>query len=174
MEHLELYRRYSSSSPWPYSMMYTFRPWTIRQYAGFSTAERSNAFYRCNLASRSERSVCCIRPSDPPWLRPRSSRVVGDVGKAGVSICSPKIWKFCSMASPWTRCPFHDHERSRTSYHGILYQCRTGTRPNLKKWQEPSRMIFWKSSWCVTPIFIRLHSLWRLSRHLWIHLSKDA
>ena len=51
MEHLD----YAAGIPpflrGPYSMMYTFRPWTIRQYAGFSTAEESNAFYRRNLAS---------------------------------------------------------------------------------------------------------------------------
>ena len=50
MEHLD----YAAGLPpflrGPYSMMYTFRPWTIRQYAGFSTAEESNAFYRRNLA----------------------------------------------------------------------------------------------------------------------------
>ena len=51
MEHLD----YAAGIPpflrGPYSMMYVFRPWTIRQYAGFSTAEESNAFYRRNLAS---------------------------------------------------------------------------------------------------------------------------
>ena len=51
MEHLD----YAAGIPpflrGPYSMMYTYRPWTIRQYAGFSTAEESNAFYRRNLAS---------------------------------------------------------------------------------------------------------------------------
>ncbi|KAA6313634.1 Methylmalonyl-CoA mutase large subunit, partial [termite gut metagenome] len=51
MEHLE----YAAGIPpylrGPYSVMYTLRPWTIRQYAGFSTAEESNAFYRRNLAS---------------------------------------------------------------------------------------------------------------------------
>jgi len=44
----------------PYSTMYVRRPWTIRQYAGFSTAEESNAFYRRNLASWSKRIICCI------------------------------------------------------------------------------------------------------------------
>ena len=44
----------------PYATMYVRRPWTIRQYAGFSTAEESNAFYQKKLRSRSERIVCCF------------------------------------------------------------------------------------------------------------------
>ena len=67
MEHLN----YASGLPpylrGPYSGMYAMRPWTIRQYAGFSTAEESNAFYRRNLAS-ARKSVCRFRPSDAPWL----------------------------------------------------------------------------------------------------------
>ena len=68
------------------------------------------------------------------------------------------------MASPWTRCPFPWPwtEPYFLSWHSISMQDWNRER-NLKKWQEPSRMIFWKSSWCVTPIFIRLPSLWRLS-----------
>ena len=72
----------------PYSMMYTFRPWTIRQYAGFSTAEESNAFYRRNLASGQKGlSVAFDLPTHRGY-DPDNERVVGDVGKAGVSICS--------------------------------------------------------------------------------------
>ncbi|MBR2415421.1 MAG: methylmalonyl-CoA mutase [Bacteroidaceae bacterium] len=71
----------------PYSMMYTFRPWTIRQYAGFSTAEESNAFYRRNLASGQKGlSVAFDLPTHRGY-NPDNERVVGDVGKAGVSIC---------------------------------------------------------------------------------------
>ena len=51
MEHLNYVAGIPPYLRGPYSMMYTFRPWTIRQYAGFSTAEESNAFYRRNLAS---------------------------------------------------------------------------------------------------------------------------
>ncbi|MBQ2787029.1 MAG: methylmalonyl-CoA mutase [Bacteroidaceae bacterium] len=87
MEHLE----YAAGLPpylrGPYSMMYTFRPWTIRQYAGFSTAEESNAFYRRNLASGQKGlSVAFDLPTHRGY-NPDNSRVVGDVGKAGVSIC---------------------------------------------------------------------------------------
>ena len=71
----------------PYSMMYAFRPWTIRQYAGFSTAEESNAFYRRNLASGQRGlSVAFDLPTHRGY-NPDNERVVGDVGKAGVSIC---------------------------------------------------------------------------------------
>ena len=69
MEHLN----YASGLPpylrGPYSGMYAMRPWTIRQYAGFSTAEESNAFYRRNLAS-GQKIVSSFRPSDTPWIRP--------------------------------------------------------------------------------------------------------
>ena len=87
MEHLD----YAAGIPpylrGPYSMMYTFRPWTIRQYAGFSTAEESNAFYRRNLASGQKGlSVAFDLPTHRGY-NPDNERVEGDVGKAGVSIC---------------------------------------------------------------------------------------
>lgn len=70
----------------PYSTMYLVRPWTIRQYAGFSTAEESNAFYRRNLAA-GQRGLSVA--FDLPTHRGYDSdhpRVIGDVGKAGVAI----------------------------------------------------------------------------------------
>ncbi|MEO2064315.1 MAG: methylmalonyl-CoA mutase [Christiangramia sp.] len=72
----------------PYSTMYVSRPWTIRQYAGFSTAEESNAFYRRNLAAGQKGLSVAF---DLPTHRGYDSdheRVVGDVGKAGVAIDS--------------------------------------------------------------------------------------
>lgn len=88
MEHLN----YASGIPpylrGPYSAMYPLRPWTIRQYAGFSTAEESNAFYRRNLASGQKGlSVAFDLPTHRGYDAD-NERVVGDVGKAGVSICS--------------------------------------------------------------------------------------
>ena len=72
----------------PYSGMYAIRPWTIRQYAGFSTAAESNAFYRRNLASGQKGlSVAFDLPTHRGYDADHP-RVVGDVGKAGVSICS--------------------------------------------------------------------------------------
>ena len=70
----------------PYSTMYTVRPWTIRQYAGFSTAEESNAFYKKNLAAGQKGLSVAF---DLPTHRGYDSdneRVSGDVGKAGVAI----------------------------------------------------------------------------------------
>lgn len=77
----------------PYSTMYVSRPWTIRQYAGFSTAEESNAFYRRNLAGGQKGLSVAF---DLPTHRGYDSdhqRVVGDVGKAGVAIDSVEDMK---------------------------------------------------------------------------------
>ena len=88
MEHLD----YAAGVPpflrGPYSTMYAMRPWTIRQYAGFSTAEESNAFYRRNLAAGQKGlSVAFDLPTHRGYDADHE-RVTGDVGKAGVSICS--------------------------------------------------------------------------------------
>lgn len=77
----------------PYSTMYVRRPWTIRQYAGFSTAEESNAFYRRNLAAGQKGLSVAF---DLPTHRGYDSdheRVAGDVGKAGVAIDSVEDMK---------------------------------------------------------------------------------
>jgi methylmalonyl-CoA mutase len=77
----------------PYSTMYVMNPWTIRQYAGFSTAEESNAFYRKNLAGGQKGLSVAF---DLPTHRGYDSdheRVVGDVGKAGVAIDSVEDMK---------------------------------------------------------------------------------
>lgn len=77
----------------PYSGMFPMRPWTIRQYAGFSTAEESNAFYRRNLAAGQKGlSVAFDLPTHRGYDADHE-RVVGDVGKAGVSICSVEDMK---------------------------------------------------------------------------------
>ncbi len=72
----------------PYSSMYTTRPWTIRQYAGFSTAEASNAFYRRNLAAGQKGLSVAFDLATHRGYDSDHSRVVGDVGKAGVAIDS--------------------------------------------------------------------------------------
>ena len=80
--------------------MYPFRPWTIRQYAGFSTAEESNAFYRRNLASGQKGlSVAFDLPTHRGY-DPDNARVVGDVGKAGVSICNEENMKVLFSGIP--------------------------------------------------------------------------
>ncbi|UJH68773.1 methylmalonyl-CoA mutase [Allomuricauda sp. SCSIO 65647] len=77
----------------PYSTMYVRRPWTIRQYAGFSTAEESNAFYRRNLeAGQKGLSVAFDLPTHRGYDSDHE-RVVGDVGKAGVAIDSVEDMK---------------------------------------------------------------------------------
>ena len=93
MEHLN----YAAGQPpflrGPYSTMYVMRPWTIRQYAGFSTAEESNAFYKRNLASGQKGlSVAFDLPTHRGYDAD-NERVVGDVGKAGVSISSVEDMK---------------------------------------------------------------------------------
>ncbi|CQB87061.1 methylmalonyl-CoA mutase [uncultured Porphyromonas sp.] len=88
MEHLHYAAGVAPYLRGPYSTMYTMRPWTIRQYAGFSTAEESNAFYRRNLASGQKGlSVAFDLPTHRGY-NADNERVEGDVGKAGVSICS--------------------------------------------------------------------------------------
>ena len=88
MEHLDYVSGLPPFLRGPYSAMYPLRPWTIRQYAGFSTAEESNAFYRRNLASGQKGlSVAFDLPTHRGYDADHP-RVVGDVGKAGVSICS--------------------------------------------------------------------------------------
>jgi methylmalonyl-CoA mutase len=72
----------------PYSTMYAMRPWTIRQYAGFSTAEESNAFYRRNLAAGQKGLSVAFDLATHRGYDSDHPRVVGDVGKAGVAIDS--------------------------------------------------------------------------------------
>ena len=88
LEHLDYVAGIPPFLRGPYSAMYPLRPWTIRQYAGFSTAAESNAFYRRNLASGQKGlSVAFDLPTHRGYDADHQ-RVVGDVGKAGVSICS--------------------------------------------------------------------------------------
>jgi methylmalonyl-CoA mutase len=77
----------------PYSTMYVLRPWTIRQYAGFSTAEESNAFYRKNLAGGQKGLSVAFDLATHRGYDSDHPRVVGDVGKAGVAIDSVEDMK---------------------------------------------------------------------------------
>lgn len=77
----------------PYSSMYSVRPWTIRQYAGFSTAEESNAFYRRNLAAGQKGLSVAFDLATHRGYDSDHERVVGDVGKAGVAIDSVEDMK---------------------------------------------------------------------------------
>ena len=93
MEHLE----YAAGLPpflrGPYSTMYVAQPWTIRQYAGFSTAEESNAFYRRNLSAGQKGLSIAFDLATHRGYDSDNERVVGDVGKAGVAIDSVEDMK---------------------------------------------------------------------------------
>jgi methylmalonyl-CoA mutase len=93
MEHLD----YAAGVPpflrGPYSTMYAMQPWTIRQYAGFSTAEESNAFYRRNLAGGQKGLSVAFDLATHRGYDSDNERVVGDVGKAGVAIDSVEDMK---------------------------------------------------------------------------------
>ncbi|MCM4169008.1 Methylmalonyl-CoA mutase large subunit [Arenibacter antarcticus] len=93
MEHLNFAAGIPPYLRGPYSTMYVKRPWTIRQYAGFSTAEESNAFYQRNLkAGQKGLSVAFDLPTHRGYDSDHE-RVVGDVGKAGVAIDSVEDMK---------------------------------------------------------------------------------
>ena len=88
MEHLNYAAGLKPFLRGPYSTMYVMRPWTIRQYAGFSTAEESNAFYRRNLAAGQKGLSVAFDLATHRGYDSDHERVVGDVGKAGVAIDS--------------------------------------------------------------------------------------
>jgi len=93
LEHLD----YAAGLPpflrGPYSTMYAMQPWTVRQYAGFSTAEESNAFYRRNLAAGQKGLSVAFDLATHRGYDSDNERVVGDVGKAGVAIDSVEDMK---------------------------------------------------------------------------------
>ncbi len=88
MEHLNYVSGLPPFLRGPYSAMYPLRPWTVRQYAGFSTAEESNAFYRRNLAAGQKGLSVAFDLATHRGYDSDHPRVIGDVGKAGVAIDS--------------------------------------------------------------------------------------
>ena len=93
LEHLNFVAGIAPNLRGPYSTMYVRRPWTIRQYAGFSTAEESNAFYRRNLAAGQKGLSVAFDLATHRGYDSDHDRVVGDVGKAGVAIDSVEDMK---------------------------------------------------------------------------------
>ncbi|WP_299101369.1 methylmalonyl-CoA mutase [uncultured Winogradskyella sp.] len=93
IEHLDFVAGIAPYLRGPYSTMYVRRPWTIRQYAGFSTAEESNAFYRRNLAAGQKGLSVAFDLATHRGYDSDHERVVGDVGKAGVAIDSVEDMK---------------------------------------------------------------------------------
>jgi len=88
MEHLNYAAGLAPFLHGPYSSMYVMQPWTVRQYAGFSTAEESNAFYRRNLAAGQKGLSIAFDLATHRGYDSDHERVVGDVGKAGVAVDS--------------------------------------------------------------------------------------
>src|SRR5574344_1919228 len=88
MEHLNYAAGIAPYLRGPYSTMYVMRPWTVRQYAGFSTAEESNAFYRRNLAAGQKGLSIAFDLATHRGYDSDHERVLGDVGKAGVAVDS--------------------------------------------------------------------------------------
>ncbi len=93
LEHLGFGAGFAPNLRGPYATMYVCRPWTIRQYAGFSTAEESNAFYRRNLAAGQKGLSVAFDLATHRGYDSDHERVVGDVGKAGVAIDSVEDMK---------------------------------------------------------------------------------
>ena len=93
LDHLEFGAGFTPNLRGPYATMYVRRPWTVRQYAGFSTAEESNAFYRRNLAAGQKGLSVAFDLATHRGYDSDHERVVGDVGKAGVAIDSVEDMK---------------------------------------------------------------------------------
>ncbi|WP_445455353.1 methylmalonyl-CoA mutase [Flavobacterium sp. HNIBRBA15423] len=93
VEHLDFAAGFTPNLRGPYATMYVRRPWTVRQYAGFSTAEESNAFYRRNLAAGQKGLSVAFDLATHRGYDSDHERVVGDVGKAGVAIDSVEDMK---------------------------------------------------------------------------------
>ena len=93
LEHIGFAAGFAPNLRGPYSTMYVRRPWTVRQYAGFSTAEESNAFYRRNLAAGQKGLSVAFDLATHRGYDSDHERVVGDVGKAGVAIDSVEDMK---------------------------------------------------------------------------------
>ncbi|HOP50100.1 MAG TPA: methylmalonyl-CoA mutase [Ignavibacteriales bacterium] len=99
-EHLPYFSGLPPYLRGPYSTMYVMRPWTVRQYAGFSTAEESNAFYRRNLAAGQMGLSVAFDLATHRGYDSDHPRVVGDVGKAGVAIDSVEDMKILFSGIP--------------------------------------------------------------------------
>ncbi|PIC80953.1 methylmalonyl-CoA mutase [Sporosarcina sp. P18a] len=99
-EHLKDFPGIAPNTRGPYPTMYVARPWTVRQYAGFSTAEESNAFYRRNLAMGQKGLSVAFDLATHRGYDSDHPRVTGDVGKAGVAIDSIEDMKILFAGIP--------------------------------------------------------------------------
>ena len=115
IEHLGFSAGMAPNLRGPYPTMYVQRPWTIRQYAGFSTAEESNAFYRRNLAMGQKGLSVAFDLATHRGYDSDHPRVVGDVGKAGVAIDS-----ILDMEILFAKIPLHEMSVSMTMNGAVL------------------------------------------------------
>jgi methylmalonyl-CoA mutase len=115
VEHLDYAAGVTPFLRGPYASMYTLRPWTIRQYAGFSTAEDSNAFYRRNLAAGQKGLSVAFDLATHRGYDSDHPRVKGDVGKAGVAIDSVEDMKIL-----FDRIPLEEMSVSMTMNGAVL------------------------------------------------------
>ena len=115
IEHLGFSAGMAPNLRGPYPTMYVQRPWTIRQYAGFSTAEESNAFYRRNLAMGQKGLSVAFDLATHRGYDSDHPRVIGDVGKAGVAIDS-----ILDMEILFSGIPLHEMSVSMTMNGAVL------------------------------------------------------
>ena len=141
----------------PYPTMYVTQPWTIRQYAGFSTAEDSNAFYRRNLAAGQMGLSIAFDLATHRGYDSDHPRVAGDVGMAGVAIDS-----ILDMRTLFDGIPLDKMSVSMTMNgavlpdHGALYRGGRRSRAFRRRSSRArSRTTSSRNSWCGTPISIR-------------------
>ena len=141
----------------PYPTMYAERPWTVRQYAGFSTAEASNAFYRKNLAAGQRGLSVAFDLATHRGYDSDHPRVHGDVGMAGVAIDS-----ILDMQILFDRIPLDKMSVSMTMNGAVLpvmalyiIAAEEQGVSTQKLKPEPFRMISSRNSWSATPIFTR-------------------
>ena len=126
----------------PRATMYANRPWTIRQYAGFSTAEESNAFYKANLAGGQQGLSVAFDLATHRGYDSDHERVTGDVGKAGVAIDSVEDMKILFDGIPLGgRDRVDDDERRRDPRARVLRRRRRGAGrlPGRSRWDDPER-----------------------------------
>ena len=130
VEGLDFLDTYPGIAPYlrgPYPTMYVNQPWTIRQYAGFSTAEESNAFYRRNLAAGQKGLSVAFDLATHRGYDSDHPRVAGDVGMAGVAIDSILDMRQLFDGIPLDQMSrVDDHERRRAAGPGPLHRGRRG------------------------------------------------
>ena len=115
LQHVKFVSGFAPFLGGPYSSMYTSRPWTVRQYAGFSTAEDSNAFYKRNLKAGQKGLSVAFDLATHRGYDSDHERVQGDVGKAGVAIDSIE-----DMKTLFNEIPLNEMSVSMTMNGAVL------------------------------------------------------